>query len=51
MRGRVALWIVLAAVLALAGTACGSEKEETAAGGEETAAAETGAAATGGAAE
>jgi glycine betaine/proline transport system substrate-binding protein len=30
MRGRAALWIVLALVLALAGAACGSSKEETA---------------------
>jgi glycine betaine/proline transport system substrate-binding protein len=30
MRGRAALWMVLALVLALAGAACGSSKEETA---------------------
>jgi glycine betaine/proline transport system substrate-binding protein len=39
MRGRVALWIVLALVLALAGSACGSEKEESS--GDTTAAAGT----------
>ena len=32
MRGRAALWIVLALVLALAGAACGSSKEEESAG-------------------
>jgi glycine betaine/proline transport system substrate-binding protein len=32
MKGRAALWIVLALVLALAGAACGSSKEETAGG-------------------